>query len=94
MLPIFVSPGRFEQGQIRKSRAFFGVQGGRKLASWARLLSPSTQPNQRPNQLKRQTSSVEMNSVAFCELSAAPVTGISPTEPLNGTLTPLPPYCE
>ena len=59
-----------------------------------RLLSPLTQPNQRPNQLKRQTSSVEMNSVAFCELSAAPVTGIPPTDPLNGTLTPLPPYCE
>ena len=47
--------------------------------------------NQRPNQLKRQTSSVEMNSVAFWELRAALVT---PGIPLNGTLVPLPPYCE
>ena len=48
MLPIFVSPDRFEQGQIRKSRAFFGVQGGGKLASWARLLSPSNPTQSAP----------------------------------------------
>jgi hypothetical protein len=41
------------------------------------------------NQLKRHTNSVEIISVAFAELSVAPVTGTPPTPPAIGTLAAL-----
>jgi hypothetical protein len=48
--------------------------------------------HQQPNQLKRHTSSVEIISDGFCELSVAPVRGILPIPPVIGTLAA--PNCE
>jgi hypothetical protein len=55
---------------------------------------PFSRLDQRPNQLKRQTSSVEIISDAFCELSAIPAgtTRAPPAAPVIGTLAAL--YCE
>ena len=79
---VFCQPGAHEQAQIL---TLPGVARPKKARDFRPGLAPQHQSNQRPNQLKRQTSSVEMNSVAFCELSATPVTGMPPpaTVPLS-----------
>ena len=62
MVSIFVSLERTGKPNLN---LIGGAQENPGLSPRARLL----QSNQRPNQLKRQTSSVEMKCVVFCELS-------------------------
>ena len=74
------------------SLAHDGVAGRPPLATGEPL--SLSRLYQRLNQLKRHTSSVEIISVAFCELSAIPAgtTRPPPAVPVIGTLAAL--YCE